>query len=544
VISALLLLLSACTAGSPVVTPEGSIATPPASQVVATSEPNGSPTPAARDGGSIVMGGGLDPGLFNTILFPKSSCVCNALIFSTLFRLNDAGSGVTGELVDHWDVQADGLGYLLTLRANAKWHDGQPVVADDVVFTLDQIRNPKNGSSWVSLLGGIDSYSVVDDKTVKLTLKEPTPALLSRLTRVGVLPKHLLAEETNLPNSSFNLHPIGSGPFKFESYTPGVQLTLVRNDQYFRGRPHLDKITFRFLADPNAAVVQLKSGELDLARLNSVNVPALSGATGVVVNQFPTNGQGGIQLNLRNPALADLRVRQALSYGIDREAISKGVYAGVGQIELAPIASTSPFYSSDIVTYSHDPAKAASLLDSAGWTMGANGVRQKDGKPLGFTMVVNSESVTSKLISQTVQAELKDIGVGVNLQVVDFATWRSLVFNYKFDLFSTAFGSPLDPDDTEYNKYFSTSPGNLAGLNDPEIDRLLTAGRHEIDPTKRKAEYASYQRRMTELLPLLFIGYDKVIAGSSSRLHGLAVRPVGYDGDAWLDNAHLWWVTS
>jgi peptide/nickel transport system substrate-binding protein len=158
-------------------------------------------------------------------------------------------------------------------------------------------------------------------------------------------------------------------------------------------------------------------------------------------------------------------------------------------------------------------------------------------------MNVNSENVTSTLAAQAMQAQFKSIGVTINLRVVDFATWRDLAFNKKdFDLFWTAFGSALDPDDTEYARYVSTSPMNLSGLNDPEIDRLLELGRHTLDPGQRKQAYAAYQRRMTELLPVLFIGYDRVLMGTSHRLHDLAVRPVGYDGSAFLDNAYQWWV--
>jgi peptide/nickel transport system substrate-binding protein len=330
----------------------------------------------------IVLAVGKDDGAFNILLFPRSICACNSLIYSTLFVLNDAGTGVQGDLVDHWDSQPDGLGYSLYLRPNAVWHNGQPVTADDVVFSFDALRDPKNATTTGANLDGIESYSAVNSQEVQLKLSAPTPALLNRLTRVGVVPKHLLANEPNIPASAFNQHPIGSGPFKFDSYTPGVQLTLARNDAYYRGRPGVDKVIVRFLPDPTAATIQLKSGEVDLARINSSNVPALADAANVVVDQFPTNGEGIININMRRPILSDLAVRQALSYATDRNAIGKGVFAGLGQMEQGPIASTSAFFAADVDTlYPYDVQKAQALLAQAGWQKGRTVSSPKTGPP-------------------------------------------------------------------------------------------------------------------------------------------------------------------
>jgi peptide/nickel transport system substrate-binding protein len=492
----------------------------------------------------IVLAVGKDDGAFNILLFPRSICACNSLIYSTLFVLNDAGTGVQGDLVDHWDSQPDGLGYSLYLRPNAVWHDGQPVTADDVVFSFDALRDPKNATTTGANLDGIESYSAVNSQEVQLKLSAPTPALLNRLTRVGVVPKHLLANEPNIPASAFNQHPIGSGPFKFDSYTPGVQLTLARNDAYYRGRPGVDKVIVRFLPDPTAATIQLKSGEVDLARINSSNVPALADAANMVVDQFPTNGEGIININMRRPILSDLAVRQALSYATDRNAIGKGVFAGLGQMEQGPIASTSAFFAADVDTlYPYDVQKAQALLAQAGWQKGSDGVLTKDGTSLELTMNVNSESDSHVKLGQAIQAEWKLIGVKVDLRVVDFATWRDLNFSKKdFDVFYNAYGSALDPDDTEYAKYHSGTAGNLVGLADPQIDQDLEQGRIAVDPAQRKQLYADYQQRMTQLLPALFVGYDKVLIGANKRLHGLTVRPVGYDGNAYFDNAYLWTV--
>jgi peptide/nickel transport system substrate-binding protein len=241
----------------------------------------------AASGGTLVFGGGQDAQSFNIILFPKSMCTCNSLISSTLFKLNATGTDVEGDLVERWDIQPDGHVYVLHLRPDAVWHDGQPVTAGDVVFTMQALRDPKTGSTYVAFLDGIDQFTVDGPQTVRLTLKQPVPALLSRLSRVGVLPKHLLVDEPNVASSTFNQHPVGSGPFKFESYTPGVQRTLVRNDQYYLGPPRLDRVVYRFSTDLNVAALQLKTGEVQLAQLASANVPSLADAPDVSVDQFP-----------------------------------------------------------------------------------------------------------------------------------------------------------------------------------------------------------------------------------------------------------------
>jgi peptide/nickel transport system substrate-binding protein len=529
------LLLAAC--GLP--SPAAPVAQPPS----AAAPPVSTSPPAAAEK-QVVLAVGKDDGAFNILLFPRSICACNSLIYGTLFQLNDDGTGVQGDLVDHWDTQPDGLGYTLYLRQNAVWHDGQPVTADDVVFSFDALRDPKNATTTGANLDGIESYAAVGPSAVQLKLKSPTPALLNRLTRVGVVPKHLLADESNIPASPFNQHPIGSGPFKFDSYTPGVQLTLTRNDAYYRGQPGVDRVIVRFLPDPNAATIQLKSGEVDLARINSSNVPALQDASNVVVDQFPTNGEGIVNINLRRPILADLAVRQALSYATDREAIGKGVFSGLGQMEQGPIASSSAFFAPGVdALYAYDLPKAESLLAQEGWQKGSDGVLTKDGAPLELTMNVNSESDTHVKLGQAIQSEWKLLGVKVDLRVIDFATWRDLNFTKKdFDVFYNAYGSALDPDDTEFAKYYSDSPGNLVGLADPQIDRDLEQGRVAVDVAQRKQLYADYQQRMTQLLPVLFVGYDKVLIAANKRLHGLTVRPVGYDGNAYFDNAYLWTV--
>jgi peptide/nickel transport system substrate-binding protein len=418
-------------------------------------------------------------------------------------------------------ISRDGLTLTYHLRRGVKWQDGAPFGADDVIYTWQQMLNPDN--PVVSRVG----YDVIkridkpDDHTLVIHLKQRfAPFVNSFFTMsnnpVAVLPKHLLGGLPNLAHASYNRLPIGTGPFRIVDYERGSHLTFVRNPLYWRGLPRLQKIEWHIVGNDNTMLILLKSHEIDFYyRATEAQLPVLREIAGtrVLLTEFTQFADVGI--NAAHPPLDDVRVRRALAYATNRQELIDKVSHGVNA--LGDTDQPSFFWAHDdrAPTYPYDPKRAGLLLDQAGWRMGADGLRHKDGKPLVLDMVGFTGSSTVAGAQQVIQEQWHQAGIGV--QIKNFPSnqlYATLANNGieqtgNFDVSYEEWANGVDPDESILVRCDMAPPKgwNIYHFCSRALDRAEADALVNYDQAKRKADYAVAQREIAGQLPFIIIWY-------------------------------------
>ena len=513
-----------------------------AGQPAASGAPSAQGQPVA--GGTVTIPIGADPTLnpWSPNAFVESLFI-NRVIFEGLTKPGK-DLAPAPDLATSWTIAPDGLSWTFKLRDGVKWSDGKPFSADDVAFTFNDIVLKKElGAQNAASYAAVKSVTVVDPTTVRFDLSRKFAALASFLAyNSGIVPKHVLSADP-LKTTSFNKGtPVSTGPFKVEKYTSGQSVSLVRNDSYFGPKPYLDKVVFTVVPDPNTQIAQALSGDLTIMILdNKAAVDRVKNASGLTVVSRPLVQYYWLALNQTDSRFTDVRVRQAFVHAIDRKAIIKSVELGYGQVANSPITPALKAYFDPSLSekYPYDPPKAKELLASAGWTPGANGVLQKDGKSFQFTMDVGQRGVLEP-VNALIQQDLKNVGVIADLNTMEWNAYiQKDVVRRDYTATVNWWTYPSDPDVFPY--YHSSAAGkgfNIPGYQDPKLDDLLVQGQSASDLEQRKAVYKQLQAYTSETLPYLFLWYPQEIDVLSSSLQGvpeLGLRDaVQYIGEWWL----------
>ena len=456
----------------------------------------------------------------------------NSLLFNGL-TAHDKYNNIIPALAKSWNYDEATLTYTFHLRDDVKWHDGEPFTAEDVKFTYDTINNPDNGSEIATNYEDITNIEIVDDYTVKITLKNKNVAMLDYLS-VGIIPKHIL-EGQDIMTSDFNRHPIGTGPYKFANWDEGQGITLVKNEDYFRKPPNIDKIIFKIVNDTKARVMQLKSGELDLAQVTPKDIETFKNDDSFVVDIMKTSDYRGIMYNFNYPLFKENReLPNALSYAIDREAIVDNILLGYGDAAYSPL-QMGIYNNSEMEKFEYNPEKAKQVLEEAGWKLGSDGIYSKNGTKLSFELVCMEGDQERIDMANFVAQELKQIGVDVRVTVKSDIDWENQA------AFLIGWGSPFDPDDHTY-KVFSTNGGaNYNSYSNEKIDELLTKARQTDVYEERLEYYKEFQEEMTKDLPYTFLAYIDSIYVAKNNLEGITKETVlGHHGVGIFWNVEDW----
>lgn len=506
-----------------------------AALVVAACGPQAAPGgPAATAGGPVDGGTATIPIVADPTLNPWSpnafveSLFVNRVLFAGLTKPGRDLAPVA-DLATSWEAAPDGLAWTFKLRDNVTWSDGKPFSADDVAFTFNDIVLNKdlgaNGrGNFASVLRKV---TVVDPRTVRFELSDRFAALPNFLAyNAGIVPKHVLGGPDPLKNNAFNKGtPVTTGPYKVQKYTSGQSVVLTRNDAYFGGKPHLDKIVFVVLPDANTQIAQALSGEIQIMLLdNKAAVDRVKSAANLTVAPRKLVQYYWLSLNQTDPRFTDVRVRQAFLYAIDRKAIIDSVEKGFGKPANSAITpALGAFYDPSLEPlYPHDPGRAKQLLSEAGWTPGPDGVVQKDGKPFRFTMDVGQKGILEPT-NELIQQDLKKIGVVADLNSMEWNAYiQKVVVQRNYTATVNWWVYPSDPDVFPY--YHSTAAGkgfNIPGVKDQKLDDLLVKGRAAADVESRKAAYRELQRYMADTLPYIFLWYPEEIDVLASDLRGV-----------------------
>lgn len=456
----------------------------------------------------------------------------NSLIFTGLMK-HDLENNVETDLAQKVEGTDDLLTYTFTLREDATFHDGEPVKAEDVEFTLKSILNPDNGSEIVSNYEDITDMKVLDDYKISITLKEPNVAFLDYMT-IGILPKHLL-EGKDIVTDGFNQKPVGTGPYKLISWDMGQSITLEKYDGYYNGSAKVDKVIFKIVDDADARALQLKSGELDLAQITPKASKELEGTAGYTTLDMKTADYTGIMYNFNHKLFKENReLPNALSYAIDRQAIIDTVLLGQGTIAYSPL-QTSIYNNPDVEKYEYNPEKAKTMLEDAGWKIGANGYYEKKGQELGFTINNGQGDQVRVDMSNICAQNLQEIGVNAKVKVNAETDWGGQ------EAYLIGWGSPFDPDDHTY-KVFGTDKGaNYSSYSNGAVDSLLTKARELQTMDERIPVYQEFQNELSKDLPFTFIAYINAIYMANSSIAGITPDKVlGHHGVGIFWNIEQW----
>ncbi|MGW5580582.1 ABC transporter substrate-binding protein [Micromonospora chokoriensis] len=494
-------------------------------------------TPDSSPGGAtLVVATSDEPDALNPVLnFGVDGA---ALIFDGLVARDGDNRLVPGLAAALPTVSPDGRTVTAKLRDGVQFHDGTTLSAADVVFTYQAVLDPKVDSTLRSDLDMVESVTAPDASTVVFALRYPYAPFLQRLT-LGIVPSKLLSGQ-DINTTGFNRKPIGTGPYKVESWTPGDRLVLTANERYFGGRPANNRVVVAFVADDNVRAQRMRAGEFDAAELPPKLAGGFDTDTAYRVQRVPTADYRGVMLPMGNPVLADPAVRRALTVAVDRAAMVSGILGGAGEPAFGPVPPTSEFAEPSVVgAPTADPTAAGALLDAAGWKPGAGGVRAKDGRPARFTLMYPATDTLRKDLALAVTADAKKIGIEVTPAGL---TWDAIDPRMKSDALLMGYGTPYDPDFVSYKLFGSQFAGqgyfNPGSYRSETVDEALQEGRDQIDPTRRKAAYAQFQKQLAADVPWLFLTYLRHTYVLKSSVQGVTPRVEAHEHG--VANS-IWW---
>ncbi|MGV9977068.1 ABC transporter substrate-binding protein [Micromonospora wenchangensis] len=435
-------------------------------------------------------------------------------------------------------VSADGRTVTATLREGVLFHDGSPLTARDVVFTYQAVLDPKVDSTLRSDLDMLASVAAPDPGTVVFTLKHPYAPFVQRLA-LGIVPAKAF-EGQDVNRAEFNRRPIGTGPYRMTSWTPGDRLVLAANERYWGGRPANPGVVVAFVADDNVRAQRMRAGEFDAAELPPKLATGFDGQTGQRVHKVPTADYRGVMLPMGNPVLGDLAVRRALHAAVDRQAMVTGVLGGAGEPAFGPVPPTSEFAEPSVTGRpTADRAAATALLDAAGWTPGPDGIRAKGGRQAAFTLMYPATDSLRKELALAVTADARKIGIAVTPQGL---TWDAITPRMKTDALVMGYGTPYDPDFVSFKLFGSAFAGqgffNPGSYRSATADAALQAGRDNADPAARRAAYATFQQQLAADVPWVFLTYLQHTYVVRDTVTGVTPRVEPHEHD--VANS-LWW---
>jgi peptide/nickel transport system substrate-binding protein len=496
-------------------------------------------------------------------LFPPSHTGSQAAAVADLIfeKLVDIGpelqtlgdKGRVPRLAERWEWSADSMSVVFHLNPRAKWHDGAPVRAGDVRFALAVFGDKKLASSrGQEILAVVDSISVQDSLTFTAWFRTRTPERFHLFTyNLKPLPEHILGKmrPDSILTSSFAQQPVGNGPFKMARFDHGQQLELAANDSFFLGRPSVDRVIWTFVTTNNVAVQRVMTGEADFiervsfaeireaaANADLKTVPAASAQYGYILfNQYDRES------NRPHPIFSDRGVRRALTMAIDRRALVANVFDSLGKVALGPFIRSQWSADTTLNQIPFDREGAKKTLDSLGWRVGSDSIREKNGRKLAFSLLTPESSLPRVQSATILQEQWRQIGVKLNVEVTTAPVWQQQTLSRQFEASYMQLGP--DPSPTSVRQSW-TSAGAVAGsgLNagryaNATVDKAFATVMTQANLDSARAQYRLAYQTLLDEAAALWIYEVRVYALANTRLDTGTLRP-----DAWWTSIPSWRV--
>ena len=504
-----------------------------------------------KKGGHVVEGNFSDVRTFNSML--SSDTASNqviGLMFDGLLNNKKNGDLIGALAQDVPKISSDGMTYTFKLRSGLKWSDGQDITSDDVKFTYALAYDPQYADFASPRRGDLSKYiasiDTPDPQTVIIKTTQVYAPFLASHGGYGILPKHILGgfSAKQLNTADFNNAPnVSNGAFKFVKWDKGSQVTMARNDSYWAGAPYLDQWIYKVLPNSVAVTDQLKTGEIDIGPVDPGQFDALTGVSSVNRIEFPVPSFTFYAYQLdpaKSPLFQDKAVRQALLYALNRQQIVDAIFFKHGVVANSCEPPTSWAYKDKPqVLIGFDKSKAESMLDSAGWTKGSDGIRAKGGTKLKFTMITNAGNKQRESMLTYMQQAWHDIGVEATPSLIQFPQLVSQIVDIRtFDMFLVGFNWSNDPDEAPLFHSRNTAPGGFNGayFKNDQVDKILDDALVTLDKNKRKQLYSQFQDIMSDQQPAPVLLFNTGIWATNARVQGTdfgtfnqyAARPWNY----------------
>ncbi len=510
-------------------------------------------------GGTMVIVQPTEP---KTLFPPRANGTQELAVVASLFeRLAEIGPALgtigdaefTPRLAKSWSWAPDSLSIAFAINPDARWHDGVSVRAEDVRYTFHVYTSDAVLSEARSLLGNIDSVSVRDSLTAVVWFKRRAPQQFMDATySMFILPSHLLASlpDSALVNAPFGREPVGTGRFRFSKWEAGTRLEILADTANARGRAKLDRVIWTFVSDLGAATVKLAAGEADfLEKIKPENIPQIASTPSLRLEDNRPLSYGFVGFNLRarrspagadappHPVFGDLRVRRALALALDRPRMVRSALDSLGMAAFAAAPRVLIPDTLAVHPIMYDPAAAKALLDSAGWTdTNGDGVRDHDGQPLAFELLVPSSSATRMKLSELIQAALKDVGVNVTLQALDPVALSPRLDARNFDAWMGGWATNPGLQGMRQT-WASHGASNYQGYVSPAFDALLDSALTTFDANRSRGYWARVFQQSIDDVPSVWLYEERSLAAVHRRIRIAPLR-----ADAWYANLADWSV--
>jgi peptide/nickel transport system substrate-binding protein len=468
----------------------------------------------------------------------------STLIFDSGLMTNDENGKAITWMADSYEISKDRKKFTFYINKNITFSNGNKVTANDFLLTYLALADPKYDGPRIDAVENLVGYKefhngkaselagvkIIDEYTIQFVEKSvKASALLQDFSyppldyTIYHFKKGDVAKLKTLSNN-----PIGAGAYKFVENKSGDHITYVRNDSYWRGTPKIKSLIIKQVS-ANEHIKALMNGEFDIdcvVPCKMENIETLKNLGFLNIYFYPANSYGYIGMNLRNPKFSDKRVRQALMYGLNRKKFVKEYYNGIGEVCNAPVSKLSMAYTDNVNQYEYDPTKAAKLLTDAGWLLGKEGYRYKNGKKFTIHWMTYTDNAYVKALMPIAISNYRDIGVEIIPEYMEFSTMADKIFQTRnFEMYNMAWNLAIDPDPSGIFSKSQDVPGggNSVGWSNSENDKLIKAGLLELDPEKRKAIYQKWVMLANEELPYLFLTQGKSMYAVTSRVKGLNI---------------------
>ena len=502
----------------------------------ATTAPTEAPTPAGPpEGGIVIVGLQAEPTTLDSQQISDYNSHRAAYgIYDMLLRFKDESTEVEPGLAEKWDISDNGLEYTLYLRKGIKFHDGTDFNAEAVKFNIDRqidANHPYHDTgefpyaefTW----GMVDKVEVVDEYTVKFTLKDRFAPFLNHLAMHPAAMASPAAIEKY--GRDFSINPVGTGPFKFVSWTPGVEVVLEKNPDYWRGAPNIDKVIYRPIIEDQSRLTELEAGSVNFI----VNTPPddlarLKADPKYTVVEQPGMHTWWVAFNHTKTPFNDVRIRQAMNYAVNKQAIVDNILKGTGTLAINPLPPVVWSYTADIQRYDYDPEKAKQLLAEAGYP---------DGFSCTFWLPESGSGMQQPVAMGTaIQADLKAVGIDCKIETFEWGTYLEKVIvppdQAGFDLMEMSWiGDNGDPDNHLYillsGEQWPPHGYNMGFYKNDQVDALLAEARVTLDRAKRTELYQQAQKLIAEDPPWILIDHETQIVVMDKSIKNFKLHPTG-----------------
>jgi len=486
-------------------------------------------------GGTLAWGTTNEPTIINPILTSHSvSAALMELIFDSLVRIDSDGNIVPG-LAESWEISENKLEYTFHLKKDVRFHDGVECTSEDVKFTYDSINDPKNQSPWRTNTELVERWEVIDTYTLKMVLQQPFVPILYKLVR-EIVPQHLL-ENQDLQSASFNYYPIGTGPFKFKQWDRETnQIELEANQDYFEGRPYLDRITVKTYPDNTSLWASFMRGEVDFVKyLNYEDYMVLEKDPAFKAYKIPWEMYCALVYNPKDSLLFDLEIRKAIAHGINVEELMKTILPG-GIKSTGPFHPKSEGFNPEVQPLEYNPIKARMMLMHRGWQdRDEDGIFEKGGRELELRILVDTRSDYYKKMATVIRQQLSEIGIKVQLLLYkdENELTKEYMKEYKPQAWlrffeGLGFGG-YGPTRSWYS--LSSEFGKLWNYKNKEVDRLFEFGRSAEDPATRNLTYKQIHEIVYKDQPACFLFFPMSFHAVSAKFKNTNEFFCGYMPD-------------